>query len=143
MPSFSIKSSSGTGELEFFGRDPLDTELPLESFWVRLTDLNLSAANKVYGGYASDHPARLFVEMAALWRGWPDQLTWESLEGELKLSSTQDGTGHVSIRSELRSGPMEQDWDAATTVMVDAGQLDRLARHARSFFGKEGSYREE
>ena len=76
--------------------------------------------------------------MAASWRGWQDELNWSSPEGELTLSCTQDRAGHVFIKVELRSGPIEEDWTIRATVMAEAGQLEGLARHAESFFGPTG-----
>ncbi len=139
MESFPIKSASGAGSLEFFDRFPADPRLPINGFWVRITDLNLSVAADVYGGYANDHPAPLFVEMAERWRGWSSELCWRSLEGELGLRCTQDRTGHVSIRVELHSGPMKYDWYAwsvKATIMVEAGQLEAMSHRATAFFGQ-------
>ncbi|MDR3637003.1 MAG: DUF6228 family protein [Isosphaeraceae bacterium] len=136
MESFSIKSASGVGILEFFDRLPADPNVPIEGFWTRITDLNISAAAEVYAGYANEHPALLFVEMAQQWRGWPEELHWRSLEGELSLHCTQDRAGHVSIRVDLRSGPMEWNWSVHATIMSEAGQLDEMARRAVAFFGQ-------
>jgi len=136
VESFSIKSASGAGSLEFFDRIPTFPHLPIERFWVRITDLNFSAAAEVYSGYADGHPAPLFVQMGECWRGWPGELHWVSLEGEMGLHCTQDRTGHVSIRDELHSGPMEDDWSAEATVMTEAGQLEEISRRAVAFFGQ-------
>jgi Family of unknown function (DUF6228) len=133
---FFIKSAVGAGLLEFFDRFPADPSLPIERFWVRITDLDVSAVAKVYGGYTSGHPALLFVKMAENWRGWPGKLQWRSLEGEFGLCCLQDRTGHVSIRVELHSGPMEWDWSVEITIMSEAGQLEEIARRAVAFFGQ-------
>src|SRR5437867_3015403 len=103
MDTFPIRSASGAGSLEFFERTPADTTLPIERFEVRLTDLDLSAVGRVYAGYTKSHPAALFAQMAASWRGWQGEFAWDSLEGELELRCAQDRTGHVSIRVALRS----------------------------------------
>jgi hypothetical protein len=81
-------------------------------------------------------PARLFAEMARPGSGWHGELVWESLEGELALRCSHDHLGHISIRIELRSGPMPDDWRVAATVMAEAGQLERIARDAAAFFGQ-------
>jgi hypothetical protein len=136
MDSFLIRSASGTSALEFFERTPTDARQAIERFKVRLTDVDLSVVGRVYT--ETGHPAAMFARMAANWRGWPDEFTWDSSEGELGLRCAQDRTGHVSIRVELRSGPTERDWVVVATVMAEAGQLEELARRAASFFGPAG-----
>lgn len=135
MESFLIKSASGAGALEFLDRDPADVESPIEKFWARVCDANLSASSGVYS-FDSWHPAPLFREMAEQWKGWTGELVWESMEGEMGLRCTQDRTGHVAIVIKLRSGPMECDWSIEATIMVDAGQLEGIAGRAESFFGR-------
>ncbi len=136
MDEFLIGSTDGIGSLLFYDRSPLDSQLPLEHFWVRVTDLNLSAAGRVCEGYVSGHPARLFAELAHQWSGWPDELTWESIEGELLLRCSHDGLGHIAICVELRSGYMPDDWRVSATVFAEAGQLEVIARRAALFFGQ-------
>ncbi len=104
---------------------------------MRISDHNLFAAAQVYAGHAPSHPAGLFADMAARWSGWPDAPTWDSLEGELSLSCTQDRLGHVAIRVELRSGHMDDAWRVEATVMAEAGQLEAIGHRAASFFGRE------
>jgi hypothetical protein len=87
-------------------------------------------------GYVPSSPALLFADMARQWAGWPGALVWESLEGELALRCSHDGLGHIAIRAELRSGTIPEDWCVEATVLVEAGQLDRIARGAAQFFGR-------
>lgn len=137
MDEFLIPSAAGGGGLLFYDRSPPDPAQPIGGFCVRVTDHNLSAIGQVYAGYAPSHPAGLFADMAAQWSGWPDALTWDSLEGELSLSCTHDRLGHVAIRVELRSGHMDDDWRVKATVLAEAGQLEAIARRAAAFFGRE------
>jgi hypothetical protein len=134
MGSFVIRDVDGEGFLEFFERTPTDSDRPIERFQVRLTDFELSAVARVY---AYGHPAPLFAQMAAHWRGWQGTFAWEALEGELQLRCSQDRAGHVAIQVELRSGPTPGDWTVRSTVMAEAGQLEDIARRAASFFGRE------
>jgi hypothetical protein len=138
MDEFLIRSASGSGMLQFSDRIPYETDEPIQHCMVRLRDLNLSASAMTLLGYPSTHPALLFENMARLWSGWPDELQWASLEHEVILRCLHDRKGHVSIHVELRSGPYEQDWNVAATVMTEAGQLDDIARRARAFFGRGG-----
>ena len=135
MNDFFIPSAAGSGGLFFYARSPDDLTKPIESFWIRVTDHNLSAVGQVYATYASSHPASLFAEMAKQWAGWSDELIWKSLDGELTLRCSHDRRGHISIQIELSSAPMPYDWRVVVTVMAEAGQLENIARHAAKFVG--------
>jgi hypothetical protein len=136
LDEFYIPSATGAGGLLFFQRLPLDLTEPIQSFWVRVTDQNLSAAIQVSGGYIPSHPAPLFAEMARRWAGWDGELTWESLEGELTIRCTHDCLGHIFIRVQLLSGHLPDDWFVKATISTEAGQLESIARHAELFFGR-------
>jgi hypothetical protein len=136
IEEFLIPSATGCGGLSFYDRSPVDRTQPVEGFWVRVTDLHLSASVQVYAGYAPSHPAALFVDMARKWSGWPGELVWKSLEGELALRCSHDRLGHISIRIELQSGHMRDAWEVTATVMAEAGQLEDIARRAALFFGR-------
>ena len=128
--------SYGGAELAFFDRCPPDTSEELEYFSLRILSSDLTAKGRVYGGYCSSHPAHLFAEMARQWDGWPGELVWTSLEGELTLRCSHDGLGHISICLDYRSGPMPDDWRVIFTAFADAGQLEGLAKRAAIFFGQ-------
>jgi Family of unknown function (DUF6228) len=136
VESFTIKSASDAASLEFFDREPADTNLPIEEFWVRITDVNLSIAAVVDGGYDHQHPGSFFMEMAQLWKGWPGELSWESLYGELALQATQDHSGHISLRIKMCRGHYEYDWSFVYTLAMEAGQLESIARLSALFFGR-------
>jgi Family of unknown function (DUF6228) len=136
LHEFLIASADRGGGLLFYERFPADRAERIDGFWVRVTDHNLSAAAPVYAGYAPSHPARLFADMARQWSGWPGELLWTSLEGELALRCSHDRRGHISIRVDLRSAHMPEDWRVTATVMAEAGQLQEIARHADLFFGR-------
>ena len=136
MDEFLIPSTDGSGGLLFYDRSPVDRAKSMEGFSVRVTDHNLSATGQVYAGYVPRNPALLFADMARQWSGWPGEVVWESLEGELALRCSHDGLGHISIRVELSSGPWSDDWRVTATIMAEAGQLDRIAQRAAAFFGQ-------
>lgn len=136
MDEFLISDTAGCGGLLFYGRSPDNPAEPMGDFWVRATVFNLSAVGQVYAGYASQHPADLFADMARQWSGWSGELVWESSERELVLRCSHDGLGHIAIRVELRSGCMPDDWRVEATVMAEAGQLEAIARRAALFFGQ-------
>ncbi len=124
VDEFLIPSAAGAGGLLFHERSPPDPALPIEGFWVRVWDHNLSAAWQIHAGYGSSHPAGLFADMAAKWTGWLEPLVWKSAEGELGLRCTHDRLGHIAIRVELRSGYQNDDWRVEATVMAESGQLE-------------------
>lgn len=138
MDEFLVPSASGDGGLLFFQRSPPDPTKPIDSFWVRVMDRNLSAEGQVYAGYAPSHPAPFFADMAHQWAGWSGELVWESLEGELRIRCSRDRVGHIFICVELGSGPMPDDWRVVATVLTEAGQLASIARRAELFFGLAG-----
>jgi hypothetical protein len=84
------------------------------------------------GRYMAQRLDDLFAYLAANWKGWTGERTWESLEGELRLAATCDRTGHVRINIHLHDGAPAL-WKVNTSVMVEAGQLERLAEEAVAF----------
>jgi len=136
LDEFLIRSAAGCGGLLFYDRWPIDRAQPIDGFWVKVTDHNLSAAGQVYAGYAPSHPAALFADMARQWSGWRGELVWESLEGELAIRCSHDRLCHIAIRVELRTGRMPDDWRVLATVTAEAGQPEDIARRAALFFGR-------
>jgi len=82
------------------------------------------------------HAIPLFFEdLAKHWRGWSDSKSWNSLEGHLGFEATTDRLGHIYLRVTLRAVEIAADWKVQTTLLIEAGQLDRLAREAKEVFG--------
>ena len=138
MDEFLIQSADRGAQLLFFDRIPTDSNQLIEGFGVRITDLNLSAATIVDASCLKEHPATLFADMARQWQGWSGELEWRSLENELSLRCTRDRLGHIRIGIQLRSWTFgwNSDWEVRAAVMVEAGQLERLAKAAAAFFGQ-------
>ena len=84
------------------------------------------------GSYQSVGLPEFFAQMARDWRGWVDTREWEAFEGELRLSATMDRTGHISLVVELENG-FGLKWTAKAILVLEAGQLDRLAAEAAEF----------
>jgi hypothetical protein len=84
-----------------------------------------------YEGY--DALAAFFEGLAESWRGWDEERSYTTLEGDLELVARHDG--HVRLTVALRSpGPAE--WDLRSTVVVDPGEdLDAAARGIRDLVG--------
>ncbi|HYV39939.1 MAG TPA: DUF6228 family protein [Gemmataceae bacterium] len=133
MDPFTITCARRGATLEFFDREPDDVSRPIDYFSVRVRDINLTASARVY--HYGPTLVCLFDEIAAEWRGWDESKMWESLEGELKLRCGNDRRGHITIQAQFRSGHYDHDWFVQSAVIVEAGQLDDIARRARKFFG--------
>lgn len=106
-------------------------ELDSDYFLAELRGLNLTARARV-GIYMSSGLAALFAEMAAQWRGWSEAKSWQSLEGELRLSAESDRTGHICLTVTLCEGAPAV-WSVVAEITLEAGQLDIVARRALTF----------
>lgn len=98
---------------------------------VELRRSGLQAAARV-GTYMSDGLGDFFGQLADDWRGWTGEREWESLEGELRLRAEADRTGHVYLRIRLQGGAPDR-WTVDALLVLEAGQLQRMAMEARAF----------
>ena len=101
--------------------------------WARLRVGGLDAPLRVSSHYATgfDELVRFFRGLAADWRGWPGERTYESLEHELRLIAIHDG--HVRIAVQLRQSSLPDGWSASGEFRVDPGV--ELTRAAESVTG--------
>ena len=128
--TFTIQASEGVGSLEFF--DPeRDEHGGFDSFYVRVTAENLSAAIHVWDGVMS--LPRYFADLAANWRGWDREKEWASLEQEFILRATNDGRGHILLFVTLRGGMFPREWTVEAVIPTEAGLLDRITSDCLSF----------
>jgi hypothetical protein len=104
------------------------------SFPVKLVGPAMSASVNAYEhGY--HFLPRFFDDLAKEWRGWAGEKTWESVESHIALRATADRLGHVFLRVTLRDVDAPAGWRAEATLLIEAGQLDALARSAWRVFG--------
>jgi hypothetical protein len=85
-----------------------------------------------------DHLAQLvefFESMAIESMGWSGEKSWESLESHVVLRATIDQLGHVYLQAILRNCDDPADWRLETTIQLEAGQLEFIAKVARRVFG--------
>jgi hypothetical protein len=74
-----------------------------------------------------------FGELARNWRGWQGELRWTSLEHDLTLLATHDGSGTISLKVRLRPELSAlHHWTASAELLLDAAGLERLARDAQA-----------
>jgi hypothetical protein len=125
-----IKSRDDSGFLRLHSPDFSGDAV--EYFTAELSVRTMHAEVRVYA-YRADGLPDLFEEMASEWRGWRVAKRWESLEGELKLTATHDGLGHIAL--DIVLGEPYEEWKAQGIVVLDAGSLDTPARRLRDFIG--------
>jgi|SRR5205823_4844063 len=131
-----IKSAQGVGRLELSNQEPANSLRPVEHFVATLRVEGLHAATRVYTPPFCGGPqdlAQFFDDLAVNWRGWVGARDWSSLEGEIKISCTSDKLGHVEMGILLRSSLLPLNWEASGTLIVEAGQLESVARAVRKF----------
>ena len=96
---------------------------------VSIRGWDLKAGKSVYEGYADgfEQLARFFEDLAASWRGWSGERTYESIEHDLRIVATHDG--HVRLRVRLWQSADPDGWKLETALRLDAGeQLSRAAQ---------------
>jgi hypothetical protein len=131
--SLTIKSSN-SAEIQFSEREGLFRSVGSEYFRVTLKTENMMASLKVYIFDPFDKAfCRYFAELAENWRGWNGIKQWNSLEGELQISSESDSLGHVTMDITLES---YGSWKSQITLVFDAGQLDDISSKIKAFFAK-------
>src|SRR5262245_39099383 len=124
MPaSFEVSSRNGDASLCL-------REDNRDYFIAEVRGLNLVAHARVVT-YMPQGLVELFADMATNWKGWNGAKTWASLEGELELAAEMDKAGHVGLTVRLRKGAPAA-WAVTVELLIEAGQLDTLARSARS-----------
>ena len=132
-----IKSVNGGGRLELVRRRADDSAVGLIQLTVTLASDGLQASSLVYEDDCA-HLPQFFGDLAARWSGWEGERSWESIEGDLKLSCSHDSLGHIRMTVELRSlGAGSIKWTVSSELMIEAGQLDSIAEDARGFFAHE------
>ena len=128
MPALTIASNHGTRSFAVHSDDELG------DYWI--AELRGEAVRAQRRFYALGHTglSDYFADLAASWRGWNGDKTWEALEGDVFLAASHDGKGTVGMLVELRAEPSvrrDADWRAALVLTLDAGALDHVAREAR------------
>ena len=106
----------------------------LYGFHAHLALPNLRADTLVHLGPPVEAPLReFFDDLAAHWRGWEGEKTWEAYEGGLTLSCTHDRLGNILVTIELHEFSGGIGWLVRGDVPLDAGQLEQVARDVRRF----------
>ena len=125
---FSIKSTSSDREICFSQYDGEDFVVEVKG--------NVSGVTKVYGYAPHTHNlAHWFSELGRQGEGWKDTKTWESLEGEFKLSASCSSLGQVHFELSLRMLPGANE-EAFIQVGLESelGQIEGISNGAGKFF---------
>jgi hypothetical protein len=133
MSQFELHCTTSDTVLRFSGEVPRGADAD-GWFLVSLEGGELSASVRVYDIHPH-HWSLFFEQLAEHWRGWPGERSHESLEHHLRLSASTDSLGHISLRLLLRGIDSGSNWRAEETLFLEAGQLERVAKAARRFFG--------
>lgn len=135
MHSFRLESVHGGGALEFQGEVPRGLDgYDGTTFVAALVNGPVAAAVEVYDIQPQRWSA-FFRDLAEHWRGWSGAKEHGSVEGHLHITCTRDSAGHIDVRVRLRGDMGGADWRAEDTIYLEAGQLDRIAREAATYFG--------
>ena len=139
MESVIIKSTSSSNELQLSEPEGLRGAEGSEYYRVFLKAKDLVASAKVYAYEPHGKLSQFFADLAAHWKDLEGQKRWRSLEGELTLLCDADGRGHVVMQVTLKSGLYEDDWSVQAAIIIEAGQLDRIAANVKRFFSMEAT----
>ena len=72
-------------------------------------------------------------------KGWSDRQQWETIKGEFKVSAKCSKLGQVTFEIEFSHYGCAEEWLVKTQLNTELGQVPRLAKSARAFFGKSPS----
>jgi hypothetical protein len=126
-----VIQSSNSGARLTFSDPEFSPDSRLNYFVVTVEDAGLTAASRIYA-YMAEGLAELFTDIAENWRGWKGEKKTETIEGDLALTCTSDTLGHTFVKISLSS--LKYNWTVQTTLRLDAGQLEEIAKQLNWFF---------
>lgn len=128
MSEFRVRSSESEAVLRFAG-------IRGDYFTVALTSGPVYASRDVWT-YTDAHGLADFFEwMASQGKPWSGTEGWESIEGEFKIYASCSLLGTVAFDIEINHLGIAEEWQIASQIKTEFGQLPSLAKKARSFFG--------
>lgn len=131
LSSVTISSVNSGAKLEFFN-------LTQDYFSVRFSSPSLSASHRVWIYDRDTHLlVKLFEEMAQNWKGWEGVKIWEAIEGDFGLACTSDRLGHITLKVELVGRRSPESWFAEFNLVLEAGQLDKIATRMAALFRED------
>jgi hypothetical protein len=106
----------------------------------RLQTPGLDAALQVSSHYATGFAdlVLFFQRLAADWRGWEGERSYESLEKDLRLSATHDG--HVRLVVQLAQTSTPDGWSVSGVLRLEPGEeMTRVASDVAALLAPDGS----
>jgi len=108
----------------------------LDSYAIDLEAHDFQASVRIQNPGFGHPPTQLFNDMAVNWSGWKGKKFWAALDGELEIEATADAIGHVTLQLAITDYGNARLWAAQGSLLVEAGQLERLAHEAELFFAQ-------
>jgi Family of unknown function (DUF6228) len=105
-----------------------------EGFTASIASTRINATLGVWTYGDSQSFADFIEDLSSQAKPWQGTETWESIEGEFKLSATCSNLGEVTFRIVLSDNDCPEPWQVTTGIKQGLGELTDLARSARKFF---------
>lgn len=132
MSEFRIKSVESDLEM-------ILSDIKGDYFKVRVVSAHLNAIREVWAYTDASGLADFMEHLASHEKPWAGTEHWESLEGEFKFSAKCSLLGRVTFEIELSHEGCAEEWLVRTQLSSELGQLPKLAKSARAFFGEAPS----
>lgn len=114
-------------------------EIEGDYFQVSIGGNGPHATKKIWGYTDADWITDLFESCAKDWKGWTDDRSWSSIEGDLTMEIFSSTLGQVTIRVYIRDSGRSEDWKVEVPIFTEVGALENIAMQCRNFFGaREG-----
>jgi hypothetical protein len=99
---------------------------------VKLTGFPITAVTEVWAETGDVSAlADFFVNLGKVRSPWQGTRTWESLEGDFRLSVTCSSLGAVTFQVQLRGlQGAPEEWHVESGIESEFGQLEQLAKDA-------------
>jgi hypothetical protein len=136
--SFRIQSVSTSLALEFVsavGAESLNSDWIV--FEVALVNGPVTARVEVHDLSAKAW-RDYFSDLSANWKGWKEDKCIESIEPGLRLTSSCDSLGHVTMCVRIEGVEQTNLWAAESCLEVEVGALSEIAQQAGRFFQDRG-----
>ena len=87
---------------------------------LNVPDLQVQRTVAAHPGNGFDDLVDFFRSLATSWRGWSGERTYESLEGDLRLTAVHDG--HVQLTMGIRQSTELDGWEVKASIRLDPGE---------------------
>lgn len=90
--------------------------------------IDLDAESRLLDG---DNITAFFAKISNDWKGWEDELVFETLDRNFFIVATHDGLGHIQFIVKLVCGTR---WTASVNITLTPAQLSQIVLDAKLFF---------